>query len=249
MLLTIDVGNTSVGAAVFDRDEIRFKNKLGTPDRINPGFVKNLVNVPHPDGIDSVIVSSVVPFLDGSLDRSIESLFGKKAFFISHRTDTGIKLNIDFPEELGADRIADAAGGLCLARPPLIIIDSGTATTFDIVNRDGEYIGGCIFPGIELSIRSLASNTAKLDRIMFTVPQSILGTNTEDNIRSGIYYSCLGGLEFMINEYKKIIGPDTQVIATGGVSFYFQNRINNIDIYEPDLIFLGLRSIYLRNQP
>lgn len=249
MLLAIDVGNTCVGIAVFDRDQIGFKNKLSTPDRVNTGFLKSLVNASQIKGIDSVIVSSVVPFLDESLSRSIEKLFSVKPDFISHHTDTGIKLKIDRPEELGADRIADAVGAMGIARPPLIIIDSGTATTFDVINRDREYIGGCIFPGIELSARCLASNTARLDRILFAIPRSILATNTRDNIRAGIYYSCLGGLEFMIEEYKKITGPKATVIATGGISFYFQNRIRNIDIFEPDLIFLGLKSIHDRQHP
>lgn len=248
MLLTIDVGNTCVGIAVFDRNKIVDKNKLGTPDRISRSFLKSLMNTSCLKSIDSVIVSSVVPFLDNSLSGTVESLFSAKAFFISHTTDTGVKLKIDQPAELGADRIADAVGAVGIASPPLIVIDSGTATTFDIINRDREYIGGCIFPGIELSIRSLASNTAKLDRILFTVPRSILATNTRDNIRAGIYYSCLGGLEFMIDEYRKITGPGTTVIATGGVSFYFQNRIKNIDIYESDLIYLGLKAIFDRQQ-
>lgn len=244
MLLTIDIGNTCTGIAIFSDNQILFKNKLSTPDRITVRFLKNLVGESHVDRIDSIIISSVVPYIDQSLSTAVESLFGKKAVFVDFRTPTGININVDMPRELGADRIADCVGGIYLSEPPLIIIDSGTATTFDIVNKQYEYIGGCIFPGIELSIRSLASNTAKLNRIAFSIPDSILGTDTESNIQAGIYYSCIGSLEFMIEEYKKITGQKTTVIATGGVSFYFKDRIKNIDLYEPNLIYYGLKFIH-----
>ena len=248
MLLTIDVGNTCLGAAVFEGDRIIFRNKLNTPDRINIGFLKNLIDGPLMSGIESVIVSSVVPFVDHSLKGALHKLLGKDAFFIDHNTDTGIKLEIDHPEELGADRIADAVGGTHFSSPPLIILDSGTATTFDIVDKDYRYIGGSIFPGIELSIRSLASNTAKLNRIAFSEPASILGKNTEDNIRAGIYYCAIGGLEFMIRMYKEIVGEKATVIATGGVTHHFKQKIQNIDVFEPDLLYIGLKRIHERRK-
>ena len=244
MLLTIDIGNTCAGIAIFSDSRILFKNKLSTPDRITVRFLTNLVGESHVDRIDSIIISSVVPYIDQSLSAAVERLFKKKPVFVDQHTETGVHIRVDEPGELGADRIADCSGGISFSKPPLIIIDSGTATTFDIVNEQYEYIGGCIFPGIELSIRSLASNTAKLNRVAFTIPDSILGTDTESNIQAGIYYSCIGGLEFMIDEYKKIIGQEARVIATGGVSFYFKDRIKNIDLYEPDLIYHGLKFIY-----
>ena len=194
--------------------------------------------------IGDVIVSSVVPFADRSLEKSVKNLIGKKPIFIDHNTKTGIDIKIDKPEELGADRIADSVGALKFFKPPFIIIDSGTATTFDVVNRNYEYIGGSIFSGIELSIRSLANNTAKLDRINFRIPESIIGTNTENSIRSGIYYSYIGGLSYMVEEYKRIIGDDAKVIATGGLTNYFEGKISSIDVFEPDLIFYGLKIIF-----
>jgi len=244
MLLTIDVGNTSTGVATFNKNSIIFKNKLTTPDLISDRFLINLIPLSFTKKIEAIIVSSVVPLIDNSLVDAVKNRFGKNPFFVDHRTETDIKIKIDNSEELGADRIADAVGGLLFSDPPLMILDSGTATTFDIVNQDYEYIGGSIFPGIELSIKSLASNTAKLERINFTIPDSILGSNTEDNIRAGICYSYIGGLSHMIDEYKKIIGQNAKVIATGGVSLYFQNRIKSIDIFEPDLIYYGLKKIH-----
>jgi type III pantothenate kinase len=244
MLLTIDVGNTATGIAVFDGDEIVSRNKLMTPDEVSVTFLKSLIKKEHRKPIANVIVSSVVPFVDESLGYSIREYFKKDAVFVDHRTDTGLRLKIDIPEELGADRIADAVGGLFFYKPPFIIIDSGTATTFDVISKDFEYLGGSIFPGVELSINSLAQNTAKLGRIHFSEPKSIMGTSTESHIKAGIYYSYIGALTYMIEEYKKIIGAGARVIATGGLVRHFQGKIPAIDRFEPDLIFYGLKKIF-----
>ena len=246
MLLTIDVGNTTTGIAVFHKNELVFMNKLLTPDEVSRYFLKSLVKKEFRLEVRDVIVSSVVPFVDESLKESVREYFKKEPIFIDHITaeKVGLKLKIDTPSELGADRIADAIGALHFYKPPFIIIDSGTATTFDVISRDMEYLGGCIFPGIELSINSLAQNTAKLGRVHFTIPESIMGTNTEKHIVAGIYYSYVGGLSYMIDEYKKIVGQDAKVIATGGLVKYFEGKIPRIDKFEFDLIYFGLKKIY-----
>lgn len=244
MLLTIDVGNTTTGVAIFDREEIVFRNKLATPDEVSDKFLKSLIKRKLLGKGDGSIVSSVVPLVDDSLESGILELLGMKPLFINHKIETGIKINIDRPEELGADLVAGAVGGLHFFAPPLVVIDSGTATTFGAVNRDYEYIGGAIFPGIEISIKSLASNAAKLNRIHFNVPDSIVGTNTEACIRTGIFYSNVGGINFMIKEYKKLLGNDTNIIVTGGLIRHFKDRLEGIDLYEPDLIYYGLKRIF-----
>lgn len=246
MLLTIDVGNTTTGIAVFKQNHLAFINKLLTPDEVSRYFLKSLVKKKYRLEVNDIIVSSVVPFVDESLRSSIREYFGKEAIFIDHTTaeDVGLKLKIDIPEELGADRIADTIGALHFFPPPFIIIDSGTATTFDVVSKDLEYLGGCIFAGIELSINSLAQHTAKLGRVHFRVPESILGTNTEAHIVTGIYHCYVGGLSYMIEEYKKIVGNNAKVIATGGLVRYFESKIKGIDLFEPNLIYYGLKKIY-----
>ncbi len=244
MLLTIDVGNTTTGGAIFSGNRIISKNKLLTPQEITVLFLKSLVKKDCRDSISAVSVSSVVPFVDESLKRSVKELFGVEPYFTDYTTETGIRLKIDKPEEMGADRIADYIGALSIFQPPFIVVDSGTATTFDVINKEKEYIGGSIFPGIELSIKSLAQNTAKLGMIKFGIPDSIVGTNTETSIRAGIYYNYIGGLSFMIKEYRKVIGENAKVVATGGLTKYFEGKIPDIDIYEPDLIYLGLKKIY-----
>lgn len=247
MLLTIDVGNTTTGIAIFSGDKIISKNKLLTPGEINVLFLKSLVKKDYRLKIRRVSVSSVVPFVDMSLTESIKEFFGIEPFFTDFKTNTGVRLMIDKPEEMGADRIADYSGALSFFSPPFIVIDSGTATTFDIVNKNFEYIGGSIFPGIELSIKSLAQNTAKLEMIKFGIPESIIGTNTDNSIKAGIYYSYIGGLSYMIKGYKKFLGSKAKVIATGGLTKYFTGKIKEIDFYEPDLIFYGLKKIYEDN--
>ncbi len=248
MLLTIDVGNTATGIAIFDGDQIVSKNKLLTPDEVSITYLKSLLKKEFRAKITDIIVSSVVPFVDESLRRFIREYFAKEPLFIDHTVKSGLIFKIDNPAELGADRIADSAGALYLFKPPFIIIDSGTATTFDIISRDMEYLGGSIFPGIELSINSLAQNTAKLGRIHFSTPTSILGTNTESHIRAGIYYSYIGGLAYMIKEYKKIVGQDAKVLATGGLIKHFEGKVEGIEVYEPDLTYYGLKKIFDLNQ-
>jgi len=244
MLLTIDVGNTTTGAAIFSEDKIISKNKLLTPGEISVLFLKSLVKEDCRSLINAVSVSSVVPIVDDSLRKSVKELFNVEPYFTDYTINTGINRKRDNPEEMGADRIADFIGALSIFPPPFIVVDSGTAITFDIINKDKEYIGGAILPGIELSIKSLAQNTAKLEMIKFGIPKSITGKNTKDSIKAGIYFNNLGGLSFMIREYKKIIGTNAHVVATGGLIKYFEGKIPEIDIYEPDLIYIGLKKIY-----
>lgn len=244
MLLAIDVGNTTIGAAIFDGDHIVSKNKLMTPDEVTVTYLKSLIKKDYRCSIDHIIISSVVPFVDQSLKASIMIYFDKEPIFVDYSIDMGLKFKIDNPPELGADRIADTMGASRFYNPPFIIIDSGTATTFDVISRDFEYLGGAIMPGVELSINSLAQHTAKLGRIHFSTPDSILGKTTEGHMKAGIFYSYIGGLSYMVMEYKKIVGEDAKVIGTGGLVKYFENKIEAIDRFEPDLIYFGLKKIF-----
>ncbi len=249
MLLTIDVGNTSISAAVFNGHTIVRRSVLATPKKWSARYFSTLLPVALAQRTTAVIIASVVPAIDRDLAANIKKVIGIRALFLDHRTATGITLKIDRPSELGADRIADSAGALTLFSPPLIVIDSGTATTFDLLNARGEYCGGCIFPGLGLAIESLAENTAKLKKIKFQVPRSPVGTNTAASIRAGVYFGYIGTLQHLIACYRKILGPKSKVVATGGLSRYFKGRVRGIDRFVPDLIFLGLKSIFDRQNP
>ena len=248
MILTVDVGNTSTACAVFRGRSIVYRRRVPTPEKWPAGHLKALLRADWSEKIRAVIVSSVVPPLDRALAENIKKTFGLPAFFIDHRTSTGIALKIDKPSELGADRIADCLGALTFFPPPLIVIDSGTATTFDLLNEKNEYCGGSILPGIEIAIKSLAENTAKLKDIAFAVPVSPVGTNTVNSIRAGIFLGTVGALTHLIALYRQILGPKSKVIATGGLIRYFKGRLPGIDAFEPDLLFYGLKSVYDRQQ-
>jgi type III pantothenate kinase len=244
MLLTIDIGNTSTACAVFKEKAIVHRSVRNTPETWPAGNLSRLLPKALAQHTTAAIVSSVVPRLDRDLAAEIKKTIGKRALFINHGTEAGMALKIDKPSELGADRIADCAGALSLFSPPLIVIDSGTATTFDLVNARREYCGGCIFPGLDIAISSLAEKTAKLKKIHFAVPRSPVGTNTAASIRAGVYYGYIGTLQHLIAMYRKILGPRSRVVATGGLSRYFKGRVSGIDRFVPDLLFLGLKSIY-----
>lgn len=248
MILTIDVGNTSTACAVFKGQNIVFRRHIPTPEEWQPGHLKVLLRAAWKAKIRAVVVSSVVPWLDRALAKNIKKILELPVIFLDQRTKTGITLKIDKPAELGADRIADCIGALRFFPPPVIVIDSGTATTFDLLNEKYEYCGGSILPGIAIAIKSLAENTAKLKEIAFAVPLSPVGTNTVNSIRAGIYFGYIGTLTHLIALYREILGPGSKVIATGGLIRYFKGRVPGIDLFEPDLLFYGLKSVYDQQQ-
>ncbi len=246
MLLTVDVGNTMTAAAVFQDGFIVHRGRVATPEKWTARHFSRLLGPGMAGKVTAAIVSSVVPRLDRALAADIRRTCKRTPVFLDSRTATGIALKIDRPSQLGADRIADCAGALALFPPPLIVIDSGTAITFDLLNRAGEYCGGCILPGIGIAVKSLAENTAKLKNIAFAVPGSPVGTNTTDSIRAGIYFGTIGALQHLIDCYREVLGAKSKVVATGGLVRYFQDQVPGIDACEPDLIFLGLHRIFQR---
>jgi type III pantothenate kinase len=244
MLLTVDVGNTMTAAAVLQDDSIVHRGRVPTPEQWTSGHFFRLLSRAMSGKVKAAIVSSVVPRLDRALAADIRRSCKLPPVFLDERTATGIALKIDRPSQLGADRIADCAGALALFSPPLIVIDSGTAITFDLLNAKGEYCGGCILPGIGIAAKSLAENTAKLKNIAFAIPRSPVGTNTTESIRAGIYFGTIGALQHLIACYREVLGPQSRVVATGGLLHNFQGKVHGIDACEPDLIFLGLRRIF-----
>ncbi len=248
MILTIDVGNTSTACAVFRKENIVFRCRIPTPKKWRSGQLRAMLRAGWAKKVRGAVASSVVPELDKALAADCKKTWALPVLFLNHRNATGITLKIDKPSELGADRIADCLGALKLFSAPLIVIDSGTAVTFDLLNENREYCGGCILPGIDIAIQSLAENTAKLKKIAFAVPISPVGTNTVNSIRAGIFYGHVGMLTHLIALYRSILGPASKVIATGGLIRHFQGRVPGIDVFERDLLFYGLKSVYDRQQ-
>jgi type III pantothenate kinase len=245
VLLTVDAGNTKVAAAVFRGSAIVFRGRLATPPSWTQRSFAALLPDPWPARVTAAAVSSVVPRLDRPIAAAIRRACTVRPLFLDSR-NAGLPLRIDRPSELGADRIADCIGALALYPAPLVVIDSGTAITFDLVDRAGSYRGGCILPGVGVAIRALADHAARLRRVAFAVPRSPLGRNTADSIRAGIFFGTQGALGHLIALYRRRLGPRTTVVATGGMMGAFRGRVPGIDAFEPDLVFIGLRRAHER---
>jgi len=244
MLLTLDIGNTAVGAAIFRESDLMKSLRFPTPDPVHATPWDPLLrNWPAP-GINGVIVSSVVPALNENLAKLLEREKGLTPRFLNHDTPLEIELAVDYPHEVGADRIADVVGALDFTSPPCLVIDSGTALTVDVLDAGRRYLGGAIVPGVDISIRSLAVNAARLERVDFRIPDSPLGRNTADCIRAGVFFTHLGGIEYLVREYRGMIGGEATVIATGGAMREFRDRLPIVDLVVPDLIHHGLRRIH-----
>lgn len=243
MLLTIDTGNTTTEIAVFNDAEIVFKNRLATPSHVSERFIKSLITSEYIDRVTDIYISSVVPLVDGPLSEGLTTITGIEPVFINHKSCNELRFMIDRPETLGADIIAGLFGAMHFFKPPFLVIDSGTATTFGAVDANCNFIGGAILPGVDISIKALANNAAKLNKIRFTPPDTIVGTNTADCINSGIYHINVGGINHMINEFQKILSPEAGIVLTGGAIRFFSDKIGHYDLLEPSLIHYGLYRI------
>lgn len=250
MLLVIDIGNTNITLGLYDDNELLGTYRLTTWFKRTSdeyGFMithfLQASNVKTSD-IDDVIISSVVPKIMHSFTNSIRKYVHKIPLIVGPGIKTGISIKMDNPKEMGADRIVDAVGAHFTYGGDILVIDFGTATTFEYVNAQGEYLGGCITPGIEISAQALTSNTAKLPEVEIKPTTKILGSNTIAGMQAGIFFGNIGQCEYIIQKFKEETQKDLKVIATGGLGRIISENTNYIDIYDPDLTFKGLRIIY-----
>lgn len=254
MLLVIDIGNTNITIGIYDRDRLIASYRLTTwSKRTSDEYGFMIINFLHDSGvhaedINDVIIASVVPKIMHSFNNSIRKYIHKEPITVGPGIKTGISIKIDNPRELGADRIVDAVGAYYTYGGDLLVIDFGTATTFEHVNAKGEYLGGCISPGIEISVQALATNAAKLPEIEIKPTSTILATNTITGMQSGIFYGYLGHTEYIIKKFKEETGKNLKVIATGGLGRIIAENTDAIDVYDPDLTFKGLKLIYERQK-
>ena len=200
-----------------------------------------------PEAVKDSILASVVPALVPTFKQAFKKLFGRSPLIVDVGLDLGFKVKTDRPEEVGADRLVNAAAGYAMFGGPLIIVDFGTAITVDAVSRKGDYLGGAIAPGLSISIEALVSRTSRLPRIEMLEPEKAVGTNTVESMRSGIYYGAVGQIKGMIQALKKELGGRIKVIATGGYAHWIPARKAGIGQVVPELTLEGLRIIYERN--
>lgn len=254
MLLVIDAGNSNITLAVFQGSELLAHWRMITDhDRSSDEYgmrVRDLFDRTGIDlkEIDGVAVSSVVPPVNPSLSRMIEELFGLSPLFVDHTTNTGLRILYDSPSDLGADRIVDAAAAVIKYGAPCIVVDFGTATTFNAVNEASVYLGGAIAPGIMISAEALFSRAAKLPRVEIKKPEKVIATSTIGAMQSGLYYGYVGLVDHVLAQMIAEMGSKPRVIATGGLATTVAGASKFIEEIDVFLILDGLRFIYERNQ-
>lgn len=250
MLLTIDVGNTNTVLAVFDKDEILGKWRFTTnPSRTADEYALNISALMEMkelslQEIEHVVIASVVPQVVFPLRQFCTSYIECEPLVVGDSKVTlGVDVVIDNPKEAGADRLVNALAAYQLYGGNAIILDFGTATTFDVINDKGDYIGGVIAPGINLSLDALKSAAAKLPEVAIKRPNEVVGKSTVSAMQSGIYWGYLGMIEGIISQIKNSEKIE-KVIATGGLTSLFYNETNAIDHVEPDLTIKGLKAVF-----
>ena len=253
MILCIDVGNTNIKYAVFDRSELKVSFRVSTDlkrtsDEYGAQIVDMLsVNRISPAEIKGGIFSSVVPSLDYTIEHMLRVYFDIVPKQIAPGMKTGLKMRVDNAHEVGADRIVNNVSALKKygCGKPMIVIDFGTATTFNILGADGEFIGGVIAPGIKGALDSLVSGTAKLPRVEIEAPKSVIATNTVTNMQAGIVFGFAGLVQFIVKKIKKELKTsDVLTIATGGFSETIAKETDCIGVIDRMLTLDGLKYLY-----
>ncbi len=255
MLLAIDVGNTNTVCAVFDGETLRGQWRLATQsERTSDEYAVALQHVLQLSSItlaqvDAAIIASVVPATIFPLHKCLRDYTDVTPLIIgSDEVTIPMEVRIDRPSEAGADRLVNAYAACQHYGGPLVVLDFGTATTFDVVGAHGEYAGGIIAPGINLSIEALHRHAAKLPNVAVRRPEKVIGTNTVGAMQSGLYYGYLGLIEGIIHRIQDELNAKPTVVATGGLAPLFVRATEVIDHLAPDLTINGLRLIYEANQ-
>jgi len=252
MLLAIDIGNTNVVLGLFKGGELLHSWRLDSHTRrTEDEWFLLLRNLLHYDGflfeeIAGVAVASVVPSLTTFFRFLALKHLNITPVIISGALDFDIKIKVEDPMSVGADRLCNVAGGFEKYGGPLIVIDFGTATTFDVVTANGEFIGGAIAPGLETAARILHKHAARLPSAELSFPDRFITTNTEGNMQVGIMYGTAASVEGLISGMKKELNQDCTVVATGGIGRLIVDKIDSIQHYDPELTLFGTEIIYRR---
>jgi len=256
VLLAINVGNTNISVGIYEGKRLVNSWRLATikektSDEFGVFFTTIFRNENiSPGDVEAVIIASVVPPIMYSLEHSVRKYFSKEPIVIGPGIKTGINVRYENPRELGADRIVNAVAAFELYGGPIIVVDFGTATTFNAVSGKGEFLGGVICPGVKISAEALYQRTAKLPRIELVSTDSVLGRNTAVSMQSGIYNGYIGQVNHIVQKMKAEMKEDNiKVIATGGFSRIIADGAPSIDEQNANLTLEGLRIIYEKNKP
>ncbi len=250
MLLTVDVGNTNTVLGLFDGERLFQSYRIKTDPRVTADelalmFRGLLAGHPAPDG---VAVCSTVPSVLDELRRMFARYFaGVQTVVVGPGVRTGVPILTDNPHEVGPDRIVNTLAAYSLHGGPAVVVDFGTSTNFDVVSARGEFLGGPLAPGIEISVDALAARAARLFKVVLEPPRSVIAKNTAEALQSGLLYGFAGQVDGLVRRITAELGERPVVLATGGLSHLMVTVCETIDHHEPDLTLLGLRMVFERN--
>ena len=254
MTVVFDIGNTNIKMGVFDGDNLEYTLRMASTNKTGDEYwllIKEMLAVKNigTRDIEGGIISSVNPNLNYTFEHMVETYFGFKPMTVGPGLRTGLHVRYNNPKELGADRMAGCVAANKIYGAPCIVIDCGTATTFNVISEDGELLGGAISFGLKAAAEALASSAAKLPEVELVVPKQAIGKTTITNMQSGIIFGYSGMIESMVARLKAEAGiPDAKVIATGGISDIVNKCTSAIDVVDRTLTLRGLNILYKLNK-
>lgn len=254
MILAIDIGNTNIVIGGIANSKVEFMarfstNRIKTEDEyaVQIMNVLKLHNI-NRSTIEGGIISSVVPPVMSAIKLAVKMVIGKEPMVVGPGIKTGLNILMDNPGAVGSDRIVSSVAALTMYKPPILIIDMGTATTIDTIDAKGNYVGGCIMPGVGISLQALSERTAQLPAISFEKPKKAIGKNTIDCMKSGVVFGTAGMIDGCVERIESELGKKCKVIITGGLGKNFAEICKGDYEYDPELLLKGLDIIYNKNK-
>ena len=249
MLLAVDVGNTQTVLGLYDGDRLREHRRVATESRRTGDELGVLLaGLLDLDGVDGICLSSTVPALVRAYEEFAAGWAGVPLLVVGPGVRTGIPIRYDDPREVGPDRIVNAVAAAARHGSPCIVVDFGTSTNFDVVSAEGEYVGGVLAPGIEVSMDALFARAARLTKVDFAEPPSVIGKTTASALQSGLVYGFAGQVDGIVEAIRGELGADARVVATGGLAELIAPHAHTVTAVDPFLTLEGLRLVWERNR-